>query len=84
MEGFILLLLQMALLLLAAAVVFFLLGWRWRGQDVKRAEQKWQQRLEPTTGAISNANSSACMKISKAPDRWVSSIAKKPSRHVTI
>jgi predicted flap endonuclease-1-like 5' DNA nuclease len=69
MEGFILLLLQMALLLLAAAVVFFLLGWRWRGQDVKRAEQKWQQRLEAEAGAVKAASNQCAETQQKLQDQ---------------
>ena len=69
MEGFILLLLQMALLLLAAAVVFFLLGWRWRSQDAKRDEQKWQQRCDAEALALKAANSQCAEAQQKLQDQ---------------
>ena len=69
MEGFILLLLQMALLLLAAAVVFFLLGWRWRSQDAKRDEQKWQQRCDAEAAAVKAANDQCAEAQQKLQDQ---------------
>ena len=69
MEGFILLLLQMALLLLAAAVVFFLLGWRWRSQDAKRDEQKWQQRCDAEAAAVKAGNDQCAEAQQKLQDQ---------------